>query len=217
MQYAHHRRLMVAVIASGTVLVTLAAVGAVGLIRGQQDSARLRPSGPDLHVISEPMDPVSHPRPIPTSSDAETFARSVGRALFTWDTRYDGGVSDWAQVIVDVADPTERVAVASDIRNYLPADEMWERLGTYGTRQRIELTSVSVPLAWSTALEQAAPGEIPPGAGSFTVTGTSHRQGTWGTEPLSTQRQVSFTIFVVCSRDTPCALLRLSQIDRPLG
>jgi len=57
MQYAHRRRLMVAVIASGTVLVTLAAVGAVGLIRGQQDSARLRPSGPDLHVFFEPMDP----------------------------------------------------------------------------------------------------------------------------------------------------------------
>ena len=103
MQYAHRRRLTVAVIASGTVLVTLAAFGAVGLIRGQQDLARLRPSGPDLHVFSEPMDPVSHPRPIPTSSDAETFARSVGRALFTWDTRYDGGVSEWAQVIVDVA------------------------------------------------------------------------------------------------------------------
>jgi hypothetical protein len=93
---------------------------------------------------------------------------------------------------------------------------MWEQLGAYGTRQWLELESVTVPDAWSTALKQATPAQIPRGGAAFTVLGTRHRVGTWDTEVARTERKVAFTVFVLCRGSDPCTLLRLSQLDRPL-
>jgi hypothetical protein len=146
----------------------------------------------------------------------ESFARSVARALFDWDTRHEGGPSPWAQVVVDVADPDEWAAVASDIRGFLPVSEMWEQLADYGTRQWLEAKSVIVPDAWSTALKQASPGQIPQGAAAFTIVGSAHREGTWNTDVIRTKRDVTFTVFVRCPGGEPCTLLRLSQLDEPL-
>ena len=216
MQIAHRRRLMIAVASSGVMLVMLAVIGVYGLFRGESQVGQSNSTTPRTPVPFQSVERVQPPRPVLVTTDGDLFARSVARALFTWDTRADAGVSEWEQRLVDVADPTEAAAVASDVRNYLPTTEMWEQLGTFGTRQWIRLKSVAVPRTWSTALRQAAPGQIPPDALAFTVTGTSHREGIWGTEPLHTERQVSFTVFVVCPSETPCSLLRLSQLDRPL-
>jgi hypothetical protein len=106
--------------------------------------------------------------------------------------------------------------LASDVRGYLPGTAMWERLRAYGTRQWLELDSVTVPETWSTALGQAVSGQIPIGAAAFTVVGTRHRAGTWDTEGMRTEQLVSFTVFVVCAGTEPCTLLRISQLDHPL-
>ena len=217
MHFAHRRRLIVAIVGSGIALVALVVVGVSGLLRGPEATGQSDQSARDVRVVSEPPASADRPQPVLVTSDAELFARGVGRALFTWDTRYEGGVIEWAQVIVDVADADEAAAVASDVRGYLPVAEMWQQLRTYGTRQWLELESVTVPDGWSTALEQAALGQIPPGAAAFTVVGIRHRTGTWDTEVIRTERKVAFTVFIVCSTREPCVLLRISQLDRPLA
>ena len=216
MQIARRHRLVIAVASSGMVLVVLAVIGVYGLFRGESEVVQSDTTALGTPVPFQSVERAQLPRPVLMTMEGDSFARSVARALFTWDTRAEAGVSEWEQELVDVADPAEAAAVASDVRSYLPTGEMWEQLGTFGTRQWIRLESVAVPRAWSTALRQAAPGQIPPDAAAFTVTGTSHREGIWGTEPLHTERQVSFTVFIVCPSETPCSLLRLSQPDRPL-
>ena len=216
MQVRHHRRLLIAVIGSSLALATLALIGMLGLLRGQTAEQPSETSSSDPRISATPADPITGPRPLLVTSDAQLFARSVARSLFTWDTRYEGTPTEWEQVLVDAADPSEAVAVASDVRGYLPVEEMWDQLRGYGTRQWIELETSSVPSVWRTALEQAAPGQIPPGAEAFTLAGVRHREGTWTTKTVHTERKVSFTVFVVCSGEAPCALLRLSRLDQPL-
>ena len=125
---------------------------------------------------------------------------------FDWDTRQDAGLADWVQVLVDAAAAEES---AADVRDYLPGAETWKRLGFYGTRQWLDVESVTVPAASATALEQAAEGQIPRGAAALTVVGTRHRAGTWDTDEMRTERQVSFTVFVACPGEQSCTLLRL--------
>ncbi|MGR0221560.1 hypothetical protein [Agromyces sp. ZXT2-6] len=140
----------------------------------------------------------------------------MARALFTWDTRHPGGVSEWAQTLVDAADADEASAVAADVRNYLPGPEYWGRLGDYGTRQRIEVESVVVPSTWWTAIAQAAPGQLPADAAAFTIVGVRQRAGTWGEQEMRTSRRISFTVFIACPAVDPCVLLRISRPDSPL-
>jgi hypothetical protein len=73
-----------------------------------------------------------------------------------------------------------------------------------------------VPSTWSTALEQAAPGQIPSGAAAVTIVGIRYREGIWKTQLMRTTREVAFTVFAVCPSERTCALLRLSLPDRPL-
>lgn len=215
-RFQHRRRFIIAVALSGAVLLLLAAFGVYGLLRGPASAS---PPRTPTHEASEPSEiqkRPERPQPVLASSEPERFARSVARALFTWDTRHPGGPSAWAQALVDVADVDEAAAVASDVRSYLPGPEMWQQLSAYGTRQWLEVESVTVPDAWPTALAQAAQGQLPRGASAFTVEGTRHREGTWGTDVVSTTRHVSFTVFLACAGQEPCALLRISQLDRPL-
>lgn len=215
MHFAHRRRLVVAIVGSGIALIVLLVIGVYGLLRGPANGSQPKQPATEASISSVPPARAAQPQQVLVTSNPELFARSVARALFDWDTRYEAGLSEWAQVVVDVADANEAAAVASDVRGYLPGAEMWEQLSAYGTRQWLELKSVAVPDAWSTALEQAA-GQIPRGAAAFTVVGTRHRAGTWDTEAVHTERKVTFTVFVVCPGREPCTLLRLSQPDRPL-
>ncbi|TFD68209.1 hypothetical protein [Cryobacterium gelidum] len=214
MHVFRRRRLVIAIVGAGLVLIVLAAVGLVGLLRGPAKTSQPEQPAPTASAL--PVVPTDQPQPVLETSSPELFARSVAHALFDWDTRQDAGLADWAQVLVDVADAEETAAVAADVRDYLPGAEMWQRLATYGTRQWLDVDSVTVPAAWATALEQAAAGQIPQGAAALTVVGTRHRAGTWDTEVMRTERQVSFTVFVVCPGQESCTVLRLSKLDHPL-
>lgn len=216
MHVIRRRRLIIAIVGSAVALLALMAVGLYGLFRGPAKASR--PEGPVNEASISPTLParVGRTQPVAVTSDPELFARSVARALLTWDTRHEGGPSPWAQVLVDAADVNEAAAVASDVRGYLPVAEMWQQLGAYGTRQWFELQSIAVPDAWTTALEQAAPGQLPRGATALTIVGTRHRAGMWNTEVTRTERQVSFTVFIACPGIDPCALLRFSKLDHPL-
>lgn len=214
MLFFRRRRLAIAIISAGIALIVLAAVGLFGLLRGPAKASppeRPAPTASAMEVV-----PTDQPQPVHETSSPELFARSVAHALFDWDTRQDAGLADWAQVLADVADAEEAAAVAADVREYLPGAEMWQRLAAYGTRQWLDVESVTVPAAWATALEQAAEGQIPQGAAALTVVGTRHRMGTWDTDEMRTERQVSFTVFVVCPDKESCTLLRLSKLDHPL-
>ena len=213
----HRRRVIVAASVGAGLLLVLMVVGIFGLLRGPKPAAEPQRVAHQPSAPASSPTPVLQPRPIANTTDPERFARAVSPALFTWDSRYPGGVSSWAQVVVDVADADEPSAVAADVRQYLPSTEYWARLADYGTRQWIDVESVVVPNAWSTALAQAAPGQIPAYATALTVVGVSERAGTWGEEDMRTSRQVAFTLFVACPTGNPCVLLRLSRLDSPLG
>jgi len=214
MQFLRRRRLVIAIAGAGIALIVLAAIGLVGLLRGPAKVSQAELPAPTASALA--VVPTDQPQPVLETSNPELFARSVAHALFDWDTRQDAGLADWAQVLVDVADVGEAPAVAADVREYLPGAGMWQRLAAYGTRQWLDVESVTVPAAWATALEQAAAGQIPRGAAALTVVGTRHRAGTWDSDLVRTERQVSFTVFVVCPGQESCTLLRLSKLDHPL-
>jgi|SRR5690625_1431632 len=215
------RRLLISAIAGGLAVVMLVGLGLYGLIRGPHttnagngdEATTLAPVTP-----GPPRGVSTTPRPVRETSDPEAFIRSVTLALFTWDTT-GHEPSDHGQVLVDVGDPTgnETSALASDVRSYLPTPEAWAQLRSHQTRQWITIESIGIPDEWAEAEEQAAPGQLLPGTIAYTITGTRHRAGIWGTEPIDTERPVSFTVFIACKPtfDT-CRLLRLSQVDNPL-
>lgn len=212
----YRRRVIIALAAGASALLLLVTVGLVGLLRGPANAGETEQVARKASVPHDSATRVLQPRPIVATSDPERFARAVTRALFTWDTRHPGGVSAWAQTLVDAADADEASAVAADVRTYLPTTNYWTRLAVYGTRQWIVVESIGVPDAWATALAQAAPGQIPEDAAAFTVVGDRQRSGTWGEQEMRTSRQIAFTVFVSCPAEEPCVLLRLSRPDAPL-
>ncbi|WP_022883679.1 hypothetical protein [Glaciibacter superstes] len=218
------RRLLIAVIAGGVALFLLVGVGVYGLLRGPGSDA----DTPDPVTSTAPGTPTpsngtgSKPEPLPVSTDPEAFAQSIATALFTWNTTGSAGPADYAQPILDAADEAEADLLASDIRGYLPSPPAWAQLRQYQTRQWLTIDTAAVPEAWETAVEQAAPGQLPKGATAYTITGVRHRTGTWDTDPVESSGPVSFTVFIACSpvapefRAGPCRVLRLSQLDNPL-
>lgn len=220
----HRRRLLIAVIAAVLALLVAVVVGVYGLLRGPTTTGAGAPSSPSA---SAPVSPTRGrravgPVPILGVSDPAGFARAVANALFTWDTATGFGPSEYTQVLADAADPAEADALAADVAAYLPTTQAWAQLRQYATRQWLTIDSIGIPGAWATAIMQAAPGQLPAGAVAYTVTGTRHRAGIWGTQPVQTTGPVAFTVFMVCRpvapefRATLCRLLRLSQLDHPL-
>ncbi|APZ34177.1 hypothetical protein BOH66_07895 [Microbacterium aurum] len=220
------RRVLIALIAAGLVLALLVSVGIYGLLRGPAPRTEPAPTGTAAPTITAPPTGTSPAGPAPVSQlgGPETFARQVAQALFGWDTTNGYGPADYAQVIVDVAAGEEADALAGDVRAYLPGAEAWAQLRQHQTRQWLSIQEMFVPEAWETATSQAAPGQIPEGAVAYTIEGTRHRDGTWGTEPVEASRPIVFTVFIVCApvvtnrgiTGTHCELLRLSQLDNPL-
>jgi hypothetical protein len=217
------RRLLIAAIAGGIVLLLLVGVGVYGLVRGPADHISHSPAtGP---ATSAPTDGATGHRPGPekiaSTGDPEKFARRVAAGLFAWDTASNSGPADYAQVLIDTGDASELDSLASDVRSYLPTPEAWAQLKTYQARQWLTIDMAEVPKAWETAVEQAAPGQLPAGATAYTITGTRHRSGTWETVPQDAERPVSFTVVIACPRPAPefhgtCSLVRLSGLDNPL-
>ncbi|GAA1996459.1 hypothetical protein GCM10009777_36610 [Microbacterium pumilum] len=202
-------------IAGGGILILLIGIGAYGLLRGPASTA---PPSTATSSASNPgvAAPVMQPRPLAATARSEVFARSVADSLFRWDTRSSAGPAEWSQPLIDVGDADEAAGLASDVRGYLPTVEQWDQLEMYGTVQRLTIDVIRVPAAWAGAVAQAAPGQLPPGAIAYTISGIRHRNGTWDGEPTTTASEVTFTVFIACPRDQHCRLLRLSRLNEPL-
>lgn len=156
--------------------------------------------------------------PLPRTADPKSFARQVANALFAFDTSTVVTRADHVAQLVAVADPTGESApgLVSDLDNYLPTPQAWTQLAQYETRQWLVVDSVTIPTKWPEALAQAGD-ELLPGTSAFTIQGTRHRAGTWEDEPVASEHDVAFTVFIVCGPTYPqCHLLRLSLLDQPL-
>jgi hypothetical protein len=216
---------LIAVIAAGLVLLLLIGVGVYGLITGPRPPGDRAPDPAPTVTAPGETEPVAPgpPRVLP-SHDPDEFARNVAEALFGWDTGSGLMPLDYTAGLLEVGDPSgaEQAGLASDIVAYLPSREAWIELRQYATTQHLTIEQSFVPEAWEQAVEQAQPGQLPPGATAVTIEGTRHREGVWNGEPVTAEQSVSFTVFLACPPPAPqfraglCHLLRLSQLDNPL-
>ncbi len=223
------RTVLIAAIAGSLILLLLIGFGIYGLLRGP-DTPKPAPTEPTIATAPTPnVAAGAGPRPVVALGGPEAFAREVAAALFTWDTTSGYGPADYAQELADATASVEADAAAGDVRAYLPTPAAWAQLRTHQTRQWLTIDTIDIPAAWETAVTQAAPGQLPEGAVAYTISGTRHRDGTWNTEPVTTDHPVAFTVFLTCGidrSDAPqpsdngaaetCQLLRLSQLDNPL-
>lgn len=217
------RRRLILLIACGVVMLALIGIGAYGLITGphhHDDTQTTTPASPG--PVTVPSLPPTAPRPkapeITPTRDPETFARRIAEGLFTWDTTAGLYPLDYTAALVNVGDPSgvEQAGLATDIAGYLPTRDAWVQLRKYETTQTIDIANVEVPAQWSEAVGQARPGQLPPGATAYTVTGTRHRAGVWDGADQAMSEDVSFTVFMACPAHDDCYLLRLSQLNNSL-
>ncbi|WP_166998375.1 hypothetical protein [Paramicrobacterium fandaimingii] len=233
------RRRRIVIIAAGVVFLLLAGVGIYGLITGPDTTAPADDT--TSPTATAPPDDGTAPGRIPAvpaSDDPEEFARGFAEALFAWDTASGFMPLDYTAVLLDAGDPTgiEQAGLAADIAHYFPTRDAWVGLRKHGTRQHLSIDTAVVPEAWAEAEAQARPGQLAPGTTAITIDGTRHRDGIWNNEPVTSEHEVAFTIFLRCPTDpTPtsptskpssgesgegrvsgCHVLRLSQLDNPL-
>lgn len=153
------------------------------------------------------------------TTDPDAFADAVAHALFDWDTARPLALREYADPLLEVADPTgtESAGLAADVSAYLPTEEAWAYLKPYYTRQWIEIESIAVPDLWEQAVVEAGPGGFAPGTAAYTIEGVRHRAGVWEGDEASSAHDVRFTVFIVCRPAYPsCHLLRLSRLNEPL-
>lgn len=212
------RRLIVAGVATALLLIALMTY-AVLVHRAHSPSATsTKAQAPvELTEVREVPTVTELPELRPTS-DPETFARQVAEAIFAWDTATLVSRTDHIEQLVEVADPTgeSTPGLVSDLDNYLPMQDARVELTKYETEQWLTVDSVRTPTKWAEAQAQAGD-ELLPGTTALTIHGTRHRSGIWEGEPVSSEHDVAFTVFLVCAPSYPeCHLLRLSMLDKPL-
>lgn len=210
-------------IACGVVVLALISIGAYGLLRGPGHNVPPESAPASTEATSAPSVTETAPRPsapaITPTRDAETFARRVATALFTWDTSSGLFPLDYTTVLIDVGDPssTEQAGLASDVAGYLPTRDAWIELRKYETVQTLTIDTLAVPAEWNDAMKQARPGQLPPGAVAYTVEITRSRTGDWDGTAQVMSEDVSFTIFMACPpEEGDCYLMRLSQLNSSL-
>lgn len=214
------RRLVVAGIA--TALLLIAFVTYAVLVHRAHSRTGAVSNSPAAEPVPGGSTPVTNmptelPKLHPTSAP-EAFARDVAEALFAWDTATMITRADHIEQLVKVGDPTgeSTAGLLSDVGGYLPTDEAWRDLAQYKTRQWLTIDSVSTPAKWAEAEAQAGDALLP-GTTALTIDGVRHRAGVWDGDPVSSQYDVAFTVFIVCGPSYPeCHLLRLSVLDKPL-
>lgn len=221
---------LLAALTAGVALLLLVVVGIYGLAAGPRQPERPAPTTAQAPDPTAPGEPTEQPDsdgdvrqpvvpPVERSAGPETFARNVATALFEWDTASGLMPLDYTSALLDVGDPTgaEQAGLANDVATYLPTREAWNQLRQHSTSQHLVIYEVYVPQAWEDALGQAQPEQIAEGTVAYTITGTRYRDGTWNDEPVSSEHEVSFTVFIVCAPAyETCHLLRLSELDNPL-
>jgi hypothetical protein len=214
------RRLIVAGIAAALLLIAFVTY-AVLVHRAHSPSVSAQSESKQDSVESTPVEtkPVVTELPaLRSTSDPETFARQVAGTMFAWDTATLITRTDHIEQLVAVADPTgeSTPGLVADLDNYLPTQDAWVELAKYETRQWLTVDSVSTPTKWADAQVQAGD-ELLPGTTALTIHGTRHRAGIWEGDPVASEHDVAFTIFLVCGPSYPeCHLLRLSMLDKPL-
>jgi hypothetical protein len=215
------RRRRLIVIGVVLALLTIAVIAYAVLVHRSHSSTGSSPRAANGTVESTPIDTqpaLTELRSLPPTTDPETFARQVAEALFRWDTATVVRRTDHIEQLVAVADPTgeSTPGLVSDLDNYLPTEDAWVELAKYETRQWIVIDSVTTPTKWADAQDQASD-ELLPGTTALTIHGTRHRAGVWEGEPVASEHDVAFTLFLVCGPSYPeCHLLRLSMLDNPL-
>ncbi|GEP40107.1 hypothetical protein NPS01_37700 [Nocardioides psychrotolerans] len=218
------RRRRILVAAAAAVALLIAASAYAMLSRDNPSSSTS--SSSELDVFAPPetapdVAPTSGVLPeLDPTADPESFARLVAHAIFDWDTVVAVPLSDYTNRLVTVADPTGESSpgLVADVAGYLPTATAWSQLRTYATRQWLAIDTAKVPSLWSQAEVEAGPDGFLPGTTAFTITGVRHRAGVWEGDPVASEHDVAFTVFIVCAPSYPdCHLLRLSRLDEPLG
>ena len=212
------RRLIVAGVATALLLIAFVTY-AVLVHRAHSPSATsIKAEAPVELTKVRDVPPVTELPELRRTSDPEIFARQVAEAMFAWDTSTLASRTNHIEQLVEVADPTgeSTPGLVSDLDNYLPTRDAWVELTKYETQQWLTVNSVTTPTKWAEAQAQAGD-ELLPGTTALTIHGTRHRSGIWEGEPVSSEHDVAFTIFLVCAPSYPeCHLLRLSMLDKPL-
>lgn len=202
------------------ILALLTGVGIYGLVIGEPDPPPPAPTAPheDDEPSTSPSAPTGEVPRLPRTTDPEEFATAVAHALFTWDTFTLLRPQDHRDVLLEVADPSgeETPGLVADLNAYLPDQATWTQLQEYQTRQWLQIDRLYVPEQWAD-VEAAGGDAIAEGTVAYTVEGVRHREGVWYHDPVSSQHDVAFTIFLACRPAfDQCALLRLSVLDQPL-
>ncbi len=212
------RRLIVAGVATALLLIAFVTYAVLVHQAHSPSATSTKAQAPvELTEVHNVPAVTEHPELRPTS-DPETFARQVAEAIFAWDTSTLVSRTDHIEQLVEVADPTgeSTPGLVSDLDNYLPTQDAWTELTKYETRQWLTVDSVTTPTKWAEAEAQAGD-ELLSGTTALTIQGTRHRSGIWEGEPVSSEHDVAFTVFLVCAPAYPeCHLLRLSMLDKPL-
>ena len=216
------RRILVSAV---TAVALLIAASAYAVLSRGNSSPSASPSS-DLDMFGPPetapdVGPTNGVLPeLDPTADPESFARLVAHAIFDWDTAVAVPLSEYTSRLVTVADPTGESSpgLVADIAAYLPTATAWSQLRTYATRQWLAINTAKVPSLWSQAKVEAGPDGFLPGTTAFTITGVRHRAGVWEGNPVASEHDVAFTVFIVCAPSYPeCHFLRLSRLDEPLG
>jgi hypothetical protein len=152
-------------------------------------------------------------------SDPRRFAVAAAELVFEWDTTTGTNTDGYFARVVMIADPdgVESDGLVSDLAAYFPSPEAWLELREYRTRQRLEVTSATVPSTWEATARKGEAFGLERGTTAYTITGIRHRTGTWNGDHVATRHQVTFTVFIICGPRYPtCYLVRLSRLDHPL-
>lgn len=216
------RRILVA---AATAVALLIAAGTYAAVSRGDSSPHVAP-GSDL-VMRDRQEPSQNPAPtngvlpkLDPTEDPASFARLAAHAIFDWDTTVAVPLAAYTSRLVAVADPTGESSpgLVADVAAYLPTERAWDELRPYSTRQWLAINTVKVPSLWSQAEVEAGPDGLLPGTTAFTITGVRHRAGVWEGNPVTSEHDVAFTVFIVCAPSYPeCHVLRLSRLDEPLG
>ena len=204
------RTALIATAVLALLLLAAAGVGVYGLVAEREPADTPTPAA--TATTQAPPTPSIDTRP----QSAEVFARLVAVTLFDWDTGVDtpGQIRDR---LLGWADPSgeETNGLVADLDAWLPDDTTWTTLRGYHTTQRLDIYSAAVPDSWPGIVASAPPGQLPPGALAYTITGTRRRDGLAYGQATSIARPVAFTMFLACT-PIDCHLLRLGRPDQPL-
>ncbi len=212
------RRRLLAVTALA-VLVALVVVGVLGLVRGRAPAPGRAASSGTAGPSDGSAEATVSPAAALSSGDGVSFARAVAATLFDWDTATTAGPTTIVQALTAVGDPGEDLpGLAADLRGWLPTTEQWTQLRTYGTRQRLDVTTARVPDSWAAILAYPA-NHLVAGTVAVTIDGVRVREGSWFAQTTTSRSPVALTVFALCppaTNDGACRLLRLSGPDTPL-